>query len=538
MPPRTPESHERPNGTSRETSVSEPERRIKSVAVNKNVDVDLKKYREAIRPFSPMDIDGYGSKEGWNPDRLFAYNNYIFIAKADGSQIAGFQIDEADNLRQVQLSKFPVILTVLREKFAIPTPSPQNRARRAEFSAERREREVNGSIESVHAALQDISIEAQGQKLPIDWLSLRALSHFVATRNISPQRFAHYVKNMRDHAAILSNALENSSWRGRVRFNGECFVANNGQKTLTTTATMVLVTDGNRRGPKTLDGRGVSEQKKPTSTEYRIGGRREIHRNDGGLMAIEQGNRLQFFDGDNRRPVLEQVNKEKFIVGPSGERVGMRPRGSNGLEWGRSIARSLRTPEAIGAFVSQFYYGPDYKRDGTPENTAWLSDVKDSSNPAQWVADPENRQIVQRWDKTLERRAGDCEDFALLAQGLLEQVGIQSFTVMVTKSHYETAFFERAANGGYHVCTVGLGGFKRSTETFPTTGEAVATLWNGKQVSSAQFALTQPGVRETFGDYPAHVPGAYILYQPDSRGAISDMKEYRDKEFFESYVRE
>jgi hypothetical protein len=229
-------------------------------------------------------------------------------------------------------------------------------------------------------------------------------------------------------------------------FDGFRFSVKDGSKTIVSTATRALILGANG-STSTLSGESVSRRDTPSGFEMTVNGQREIHRNDGSIRMTEQGSTRQFFDGNNQIPILEQRNGETFIVAPGGERVGMKPRGSlrgygDAAEWGTQIARTLKTPEAIGAFISQFFHGQDYEF-GSEKNER-NQQIQKPQASIQYQHEGRGQQDVKHWQRTLIERSGDCEDFALLANGLLKQAGIKSFTMLVTPEHYESVYFEPA----------------------------------------------------------------------------------------------
>lgn len=535
MPPPI-EKQRRPE-QSKETPSSRTERAVSQIE-NK---IDY--YRQNIVPDrQSLDIDGY-DRSTWNVDRVLKFENYLFIASRDG-RIAGFQIvsrdQNGDQLAKLDMTKFPQIVSVLKEKFGIAPTPPVQRAEQARRNEEQRrpEARLDGTPESVLAVLQQISVESGGQKLSVAWPSATALSRHLRTNGVPVSRYSQYVANIRDHASLLSSALRSSSFRGTVTFDGQHFRATDGQRTLMTTATRVLV-QGRGGAFTTLNGERVTVDEKATTTQYTIGSRIEIHRRDGGIQMSKEGSLIRYYDGSNSRSLIERNGNDVRINGPYGS-VGMRPRGDV-RAYAREIAVNLRTPEAIGAFISQFYYGQDFKT--LPQNAEWIGSIQQpGNNPIQYIGDG-SHETVQDWSTTLARGAGDCEDFALLAQELLRQVGITSITMMVDPTHYETVYFEKAPGGGYYVCTVGLKGFSRSKESFATRGQAVETLWNGSG-NGAQFALKNPEVREKFTNpddpdaYPLNAPGIFALLQPGQQSGTSTMIQYSEEASLATYMRE
>jgi len=503
-------------------------------------------YRENIAADNQaLDIDGYDANT-WNTGRVLRFENNLFIASRDGTRIAGFMLGsdaQGETVSVLDMNKSPVILSVLKEKFGISPTPPIARAENARRAEEERRPEVqiDEGVESVLSVLRQISVEANGEKLAVTWPDARTLSHYLRTNGVPPARYAQYAHNIRDHAALLSSALQSSKFGGTVTFDGQHFLASDGKKTFMTTATRVLI-KGQGGTHTTLRGESVAVKEKAenaTCTEYRIGDTTEIHRKDGGLAVVKQGSSLRYYDGRNDRALIEKQGNDVRVNGPYSS-VGARPTG-DAAAYGREIAHNLRTPEAIGAFISQRFEGQDYNG-ATREYAGWVQNIaKPGGKVVQYKADIANH--TQDWKTTLERGAGDCEDFALLAEGLLREAGITAFAMMVNPVHYEAVYFERAANGKYYVCTVGLQGFNRSTTTFTSLGEAVSKLWQGHG-SGAQVALQNPRIRSQFANprdpnrYPENAPGIFQLRQPNDPVGTSDMVTYADEEFYKNYVRE
>ncbi len=389
-------------------------------------------------------------------------------------------------------------------------------------------------------SIRSIRISADGRDVPVSidakLSSDTGLQRLLQRNSISAARYPAYAQNMRDHARVLSAALAGKNPRS-VSFDGLRFSVVDGSRTIVSTATRAYALDASGN-VSTLSGTRVDFQDKPNGFEVTVNGQREIHRTDGGLAMTEQGGVRQFFDGSNQVPILEQRNGETFIVGANGARVGMKPRGSmrsfaEAGEWGADIAQRLRTPEAIGAFVSQFFYGQDYLKGS--EQAEWKANqIQKPASAIQYQQ--ESAQDVQHWQRTLLQRSGDCEDFALLAQGLLSQAGINSFATMVTPSHYESVFFEPAGidqsgRETYFVCSVGLRGFQRSTQPFSNLGEAVQSLWdpmNSRASSPSQFVLKGGPAGAVIHDQPKN--------PSDKKGDVYTA-EYGDEAYFRQFIR-
>ncbi|MBP9850497.1 MAG: hypothetical protein KBC47_02290 [Candidatus Peribacteraceae bacterium] len=439
---------------------------------------------------------------------------------------------------QPRLAEPQVQTTPVRPKER-KTETPKTPERRTERVAPGTEK----TPEKVLEALRGISVSADGRDVPVSFdasmSSPSGLQSLLRKNGISASRYPTYVKNMNDHARILSDALSGKNPNG-VSFDGLKFSVRDGSRTLFTTATRVLVRDqsGNI---STLIGNSANFRDLPNGFEITLNGHREVHREDGSIQMAQEGGTQQFFDGDNRTPLMELRNGETFIVAASGERVPMKPRGalrnfSEAATWGRQIAQKLKTPEAIGAFVSQFYYGQDYNE--SAERSNWRGNqIQNQSSAIRYQPEGRGQQDVKHWQRTMLDRSGDCEDFALLAQGLLEQAGINSFAMLVTPLHYESVYFEPAGNDEsgrptYFACTVGLMGFKRSTKAYAQLGQAVNSLWDpqGSRASSPATFV-----------YKGGPDGAIIHDQPknpsDTKGEVY-MAEYAAEEaYFRQFIK-
>lgn len=499
-------------------------------------------YRENIVPDTQaLELDGYDPGV-WNVERgqVMKFENNLFIMSRDRRTIAGFQLGrdaQGETVSKLDMTQYPQILSVLKDKFGIPPTPPIQRAENVRRAEEQRrpEARIDGSIESVLTVLQSMSVESGGQRLPVIWPTATELSHYLRTNGVPVARYAQYVANMREHAGLLSTELRSSSFRGQVSFDGRRFIATDGRTTLETTATRVLVKKGS--GFTTLRGERVTVTENTTTTQYEVGGRTEIHRRDGGIQMSKEGGTIRYYDGSNTRPLIEKTDNDVRVHGPYGS-VGLYS-GGDPEAYGREIAEKLRTPEAIGAFVSQFYHGQDYRT--RSEYAVWMQNMRrPEGNPVRYTEDV-GGDHAQNWKATLERGAGDCEDFALLAEALLRQIGIHSLTMMVNPEHYETAYFEHAPGGGYYACTVGLHGFIRS-KAFPTRGKAVETLWQARG-NGAQFALQNPSVRAQFvrpGDpnsYPENSPGIFVRLQPGEQRETTAMIQYSEEDELANYMR-
>lgn len=555
--PRTPEKTER----QRQTEAS-PERRAEEGvrSIEKRIAPEVRVLMNQIQecPYEP-ELPNVKPTE-WNLAKIKILGDVHFIPGRDGKSLLIGTLKVVNGVHQWQRvgaeSLSPSLIMAAKLSLglepsspALPEPTkvtthPTETKTQTPATPERsRETIVPGTEntpERLLEAFRGIRITVDGRDVPVNLdakiASPTALQSLLKKNSISTARYPTYAQNMRDHARVLSAALAGKNPRS-VTFDGLRFSVVDGSRTIVSTATRAYGLDA-RGNVSTLSGTRVNFQDKPSGFEVTVNGRREIHRADGGLAVAEQGGVRQFFDGSNQVPILEQQNGETFIVGASGSRVGMRPRGSirslaEAGEWGATIAQKLRTPEAIGAFVSQFFYGQDYQK--SSEQTEWRNNqIQRPASAIQYQK--ENSQDVQHWQRTLFQRSGDCEDFALLAQGLLAQAGIKSFTSLVTPSHYETVYFESAGTDQsgretYFVCTVGLRGFQRSTQAFSNLGEAVQSLWEPLRSgasSASRFVLKSGPDGAVIHDQPKN---------PSDKKADVYTADYSDDVYFRQFIR-
>lgn len=501
-----------------------------------NVEARISRFQKGMKevPEGLLVVDEQAREKTVRP--VIAYGQYSFFM--DRGELRALREDK-DGAEYMDMAKLDPTFRVAASAMLTGRTSAPVSPERPQMSTERprlperRETLVDETPESVLRALGEIRIESGRSMLGIKLPDARSLASTLRKNNVPPERFPQFVQNMREHAALLSNAISQRpafhDWQGEIGFAGEHLTAESGGERLITMANRVLVESGGRI--TTFDGKAATFTDNPTSKEVRIGDLREISRGDAGLQMTEQRGTIRYFDGNNSRPVMERVNGEVFIIGPNGQRVGMRPRGSvrspqDAIAWGREIAGNLRTPEAIGAFISQFQHGQDYKGAGRQEQQDWVKNVTLRGNPVQYVAESGGQQNIQNWQTTLMLRTGDCEDFALLAQGLLELAGIPSFVMLVSPDHFEAVYFEVAPGGGYRVCAVGLRGFNRSTQVFPSLGEAARSLWN-KQTTNATS-----GAR-----YVSDAQSDGIFVQGQNGTDDSGIVDYSNEAYFRQFVR-
>lgn len=390
---------------------------------------------------------------------------------------------------------------------------------------------VTTQVDSLFRDVQSLSIMIAGERVSVSMdsslSSPQLLASFLRKRGVTPARYEVCARALRQHLAVAENGLQNTkSGPWKVVFVGNHFELQSRDARLFTTMTSVL----RMKGPgsaSTLEGEAVTVQERPTTTEYRFRSKRELHRSDGTLQFRQEGDQKQYFDGSNT-PLMERTNDRSYIVGVDGKRIDVARRVTKQSvdAYAKEIVDRLRSPEAIGAFVSQFWLSKEFKG-ATPENAQWLSQIqREGANPVNFVLEKSDIQDVQHWRRTLVRGSGDCEDFALLAKELLKKTGIESFAMRVKQDHFETVYFEKAGieNGRqmYTVCTVGLLGFHRSVQTYPDLGSATKSLWAGnerkdlKDILPSISDVKDPTTKQIISDVLKHGGAEVYLDQPEN----------------------
>ncbi len=425
---------------------------------------------------------------------------------------------------------------------------PRPEQPRPPAAAPERVRQNDGSdIQSVFDALQfgpvtvgDASAEV---RLSENLSTPVKLASFLRKNGIPVARYPTYTRTMQEQHASLSKVLAKSSGNWNVRFNGLNFEATAGEYVIKTTATDVLIKGGKYRSETSLiSGTTVGIMSKSSGSEYNYGdGTKEYHRTDSLQYRRKPDGTIQFFDGSNKQPTMEKKGDNITVFGPDGSGVDVlrRPKEADADRYINELAAKLKTPEAIGAYLSQFYLTHEYK--GGSEHQSSLRVLQSPGKaPVNYQADPQGVQDVQRWDETLVKGKGDCEDYALLGQELLERAGIHAFAMMVDANHYQTAFFEPAGvdvNGRqqYHVCNVGLSGFQRSKATFTDLGEAAKSLWSGG--GSAVDTVLNAKEKKDSG-----VEGGGIVVQgmpksKNDRDGEVGVVSYKDQNYYKYYIR-
>ncbi len=362
----------------------------------------------------------------------------------------------------------------------------------------------DASIDAVFDAFKGLSLSVKGENIPVT-LDIRfstaaGIASYLRKNNVPIARYESYLLTMNDQKNLLEKVLSRKSGRYAVEWRGDHFEAKAERyPIITTTATDVFETDATTNVEKSLiTDRTLSRIARSTGMEYSYSdGTREYHRTDGLQYREKADGTRQFFDGSNKQPVMEKTGTGVNVFGPDGDKVNAtrRPTESNVKSYADNLAKKLKTPEAIAAFVSQFYLSHEYKT--SPDNARWLREAHSGVNPVKYEGETGNRQDVQRWDDTLIKGSGDCEDYALLAQELLERAGVKSFCMKVSIAHYEAVYFEPAGvdergQKQFHVCNLGLSGFKRSVQTFSSLPEAARSLAIGSVASDGVHVLEMP----------------------------------------------
>lgn len=407
-----------------------------------------------------------------------------------------------------------------------PEPMPQQRQAREQVT----ESSSGSSAEALFRTVQSLSIMIAGERVSVsingEPSTPQQLESFLRKRGVTPARYEVCAKALRQHLLNAEKALKNTNsgpWKVIFRGNHFEFQSNNA-RFITTMTSVLRLSDDHRVA--TLEGESVSMREHSTTVEYHFGSKRELHRMDGTLQYREEGDRKQFFDGSST-PLMERTKDASYVVGADGQRVDVaRPVTKQSVDgYVSEIASKLRSPEAIGAFVSQFWLSKDFKG-ATLENAEWLTEIKKDINPVKFALEKSGKQDVQHWRRTLLLRSGDCEDFALLAKEFLRRIGVESFAMRVKQDHFQTIFFEKAGmeNGRqkYAVCSVGLFGFHRSTETFTDLASAVKSLWQGGQRTDLKDLLpspsdvSDPATKQMITDAVKHGGAEVYLDQPEN----------------------
>ncbi|MBI3619460.1 hypothetical protein HY213_05515 [Candidatus Peregrinibacteria bacterium] len=413
------------------------------------------------------------------------------------------------------------------------------------------------------------------------------------------------------------------SWKGSVRCDGLRLTATNDEKneTLFSSADRILVTEGTAMPRfsaagevaqmRTLDGRDVKMRK---GSRYEIydyvdeGGStvREEQRGDGvwnrtTFNASGGINGMRSYDEHNGMPSVLKVFIDKaqvnipvkdgsaetvthdlpqgiYVFSPEGKPIGRyKVHREKAQAEGRTltpqqyldeVASALKTPEQIGKFVSSLF---SLEEEGHKQREQEDGKTPNAAKTIVWTADPpvldaygrptgEELQDVQHPFRTAERGKGDCEDFALFAQYLLEKIGVKSAVVRYSHNHYKCVYLEKHASEGkttYNYCAIDTGGHYPSPEYFETAGEAIQASWSKSQQhrSGAAYELSQieAGKIRPSREYTQQVRdavasggGAIVMLRPTEVHAPADgspqstdeeVHAYSDERYWQQIVR-
>lgn len=522
MPPI--ESRERP--PSDVDVAQETEKRIKGLETL----VSMMKKSAPIQP--QADIPELNSAK-WDLKNVIVLKDYYFVLSNDGRDMQVLLIDQNGEMSvDTTVPKYikdaaTFKIHAMRGTSPVPSPprAPAPSPSRAPAAAPRAKREAPapaparaqeerrevaptaGSIEEMFEEFKNLSLSVNGDSVRVTLdsrlNSVTGMASYLRKNSVPIARYESYLRSMNDQKKLLETALSNMNRKYAVEWKGDHFEAKTPGYRIRTTATDVFMIDGRTNIEKSLlSNRTVSRTPKATGTEYKYGdGTREYHRTDGIQYREKSDGTRQFFDGSNMQPVMEKTGTGVNVFGPDGDKVDAirRPTESDVKRYADDIAKKLKTPEAIAAFVSQFYLSHEYKT--SPDNAQWLREIqKNGANPVAYKGESGGNQEVQRWDDTLIKGSGDCEDYALLAQELLERAGVKAFCMKVSTVHYEAVYFEPAGvnesgQKQFHVCNLGLSGFKRSTQTFTSLPEAAKSLAIGSVASDGVHILEMPTKR-------------------------------------------
>ncbi|TSC79006.1 MAG: hypothetical protein G01um101425_852 [Candidatus Peregrinibacteria bacterium Gr01-1014_25] len=245
--------------------------------------------------------------------------------------------------------------------------------------------------------------------------------------------------------------------------------------------------------------------------EFRIGGTRIVELRDGRIVREQYSGGsvpdvTMYYDHGTDAPQIIRVNGRgasvplgvnggqavqlphgMHVVGDRGgvASLSARPRSLEHAHMFLNDAGSrLRTPEAVGAFVSSYFTVEDtVARGGRRIASASTMDFKSESSGQQYIQSPE---------ESIVRGYGDCEDFAVLASALCDRIGVPNIVVRKSSVHYVCAFLERTPQGGYALCTIDTGGFSRDSRVFRSGAEAMMSLWSGGGRSGISWELQNP----------------------------------------------
>lgn len=337
---------------------------------------------------------------------------------------------------------------------------------------------------------------------------------------IPPSRIEEHIASLHAMAQRLEQALQSRGWQNaRVFSNGLCIAAQgpNGEMIVATATQLLSGGPGSRLSNGTwqslADGSRVQWTQVRNGQQFVIsgsGGQVRVVEMPDGRMLREEGSSggapsaTLFYDGDSSRPSIVRVNgtraRVRFSAGGDGEGADLehgsyvmgeggpvrlqRPQSQEQAHaYLQQVALSLRTPEAIGAFVSSYMTSHDsIGRSGRRIPSLAVASFQSESG---------GQQYIQSAIETVMRATGDCEDFAVLASTLLQMAGISNVVARASSNHYKCVFLERTA-AGYILCTIDTGGYSRSNRVFRSGAEAMASLWSGRERSGVDWEVAHP----------------------------------------------
>lgn len=379
--------------------------------------------------------------------------------------------------------------------------------------------------------------------------------NFFRTRNIMPDRMGDFVRYVERGARQLdayvrrrSETWQTQNWR--VNFDGQdCYTtcdAFTGRAIASPAGILRMGQDGSMQ---TEDGRGVRREEGRggetvltvnNSANSRIGER--LRYRPGGLMSrdVYEGgylSRIEFYDGRANRPNMIRSLREQtvalptregatettnytlrankvYILGEDGpphtdyqtetgdtavirqEGAQLTERRQNLERYAQQLARNLRTPEAVGAYIADILSDSDEHGHSSR-----------NSSTIRWTDDG-GYQDVQHPLETLFTGRGDCEDQAGAARYLLSLLNppVRAEVINVTSNHFQCVYVEESRDDEgrpqYNYCRLEGGrGFYRSPRFYSTPGEAVRSSWDTRSgyTSSAQMDLAYLNGRDGYG---------------------------------------
>jgi hypothetical protein len=357
-------------------------------------------------------------------------------------------------------------------------------------------------------------------------VTLTASKSYVQKFNIPPTRIDEHVAALKDMAARVEQAAKQRGWNPsdvEVASDGctVTAVSRGKNESIRASHTQLLraaanppTSPGKKGGKMTVwesitDGSRVEESPTSTGTEYVSTGKngrvRIVELRDGRILREQGAGNIPeastFYDGSAASPRIIRVttakatvqldargggksvtlNRGMHVVGEGGPIEMRRPRNAKEAEeYLRDVAVKLRTPEAIGAFVSSYLTKEDRTASGG-RRIAGLSTVN-------FKAEKAGEQYIQSAIETVMKGSGDCEDFAVLANKLMTLAGHPSVVARESFNHYVCAYLEKVGRE-YVLCTIDTAGFKRLPRLYLTAADAMAAVWHGRERSGVDWEL-------------------------------------------------